>query len=107
MSAFRGIADILRARRNVSLAVDTTSLPSMIPVGVGGFHDASHTIASQNLAYSTPGGTAVFYNGLSSMTQYMRLCAPGAVTSSGGVRYKNREGSCCNAVGFPFAIKLD
>jgi hypothetical protein len=53
----------------------------------GGYHDAYATLTSQNLSYSTSGGTAVSTTGFSNMTQYVRLAAPGAASANGGVRY--------------------
>jgi hypothetical protein len=43
----------------------------------GGYHDAYNNLASENLSYSTSGGTAVSTTGFSSMTRYVRLSAPG------------------------------
>ena len=53
----------------------------------GGYHDAYSNLSSQNLSYSTSGGTAVSTTGFSNMTQYIRLSAPGAVSANSGVRY--------------------
>jgi hypothetical protein len=50
------------------------------------FHDAYQTGASQNLSYSTSGGSAVSTTGFTNQTYWVQLCAAGAFTSTGGVR---------------------
>ena len=51
------------------------------------FHDRLTMGTSQNLAYSTSAGTAVSTTGLSAQTKFVRLCALGIPTATGGVRY--------------------
>ena len=50
------------------------------------YRDAYQLGASQNLAYNTSGGTAVSTTGFGNQTYWVQLCAPGAFTSTGGVR---------------------
>ena len=52
-----------------------------------GYHDAYFPLASQNLAYSTSGGTAVSTTGFSAQMQFVRLAAGGTPTATNGVRY--------------------
>ena len=50
-------------------------------------HDVFQWGSSQSLSYSTSGGTAVSTTGFSNQTVWLRVVAPGALTSTGGVRY--------------------
>jgi len=50
-------------------------------------HDAFRNGTQTNLAYSTSAGTAASTAGFGTQTLYISVTAPGAYTSTGGVRY--------------------
>jgi hypothetical protein len=51
------------------------------------FHDEFSNSTVSNLTYATSAGTAVSTTGFGAQTYYVSLTAPGAATSTGGVRY--------------------
>jgi hypothetical protein len=51
------------------------------------FHDEFRNSTVSNLTYATSAGTAVSTTGFGAQTYYVSLTAPGAATSTGGVRY--------------------
>src|SRR5262249_26180986 len=51
-------------------------------------HDVFQWGPSQSLTYASAAGAAVSTTGFNSQTIWLRVVAPGALTSTGGVRYK-------------------
>jgi len=64
----------------------------------GSFRDSTVS----NLSYSTSAGTAVSTTGFGTQTFFIKMTAPGAFTSTGGVRYTVGK----NVVGSPTASPL-
>ena len=51
------------------------------------FHDAFRNSTVTNLTYATSAGTAVSTAGFGAQTYFFSVTAPGAYTTTGGVRY--------------------
>jgi hypothetical protein len=51
-------------------------------------HDAYRQLATQNVAYNAAVGASAASTTFSSQTYYVRLCAPGSLSGTVGVRYQ-------------------
>jgi hypothetical protein len=60
------------------------------------FHDVFRNSTVTNLTYATSAGTAVSTAGFGAQTRYVSLTAPGAFTTTGGVRYFIDKGAVFN-----------
>ena len=69
------------------------------------FHDEFRNSTVTNLTYATSAGAAVSTAGFGAQTYYISLTAPGAATTTGGVRYfigKAVTGATTNGALLPF-----
>ena len=64
-------------------------------------HDAFRDSTVTNLSYSTSAGTAVSTAGFGTTTFFIKLTAPGAFTSTGGVRYTVGKGAVASPTASP------
>ena len=75
-------------------------------------HDAYTLGPSQNLSYSTSGGTAVSTSAFSTQTRWLHLCASGIPTATNGVRIAVGKAPAATAtttylpVSWPFVIQI-
>jgi len=67
-------------------------------------HDVFQWGPSQSLSYNTAGGAATSTTAFANQTIWLRVVAPGALTSTGGVRYKvgNAPAATSSDVLLPF-----
>ena len=72
------------------------------------FHDAFRNSTVTNLTYATSAGTAVSTAGFGAQTYNISLTAPGAATTTGGVRFLIGKAAVVTTItGATSAVQLD